>query len=137
MPPSPLATARCSRHVHPKSHFLKVGPPEKSCIRPGLTVPNFQTIMQNREINAFWKECKKHTISKFALSNHVDRVTREADIAGMRRNHYEDIIKTKYLGLIINSSMKTSSDVVRQSRKFYAQVNMLLRNFRYWNLLHP
>ena len=25
--------------------------------------------MQNREINAFWKECKKHTISKSALSN--------------------------------------------------------------------
>ena len=27
--------------------------------------------------------------------------------------------------------MKTSSDVVRQTRKFYAQTNMLLRNFRY------
>ena len=39
--------------------------------------------------------------------------------------------ETKYLGVIINSSMKTSSDVVRQTRKFYAQTNMLLRNFRY------
>ena len=27
--------------------------------------------------------------------------------------------------------MKASSDVVRQTRKFYAQTNMLLRNFRY------
>ena len=32
--------------------------------------------------------------------------------------------ETKYLGVIINSSMKTSSDVVRQTRKFYAQANM-------------
>ena len=31
--------------------------------------------------NAFWKECKKHTISKSALSNCVDGVTGEADIA--------------------------------------------------------
>ena len=41
--------------------------------------------------------------------------------------------ETKYLGVIINSSMKTSSDVVRQTRKFYAQANMLLCNFRYCN----
>ena len=47
--------------------------------------------MQNREINAFWNECKKHTISKSALSNCVDGVTGEADIAGMWRNHYEDL----------------------------------------------
>ena len=32
---------------------------------------------------------------------------------------------------LINTSMKTSSDVVRQSRKFYPQANMLLCNFRY------
>ena len=39
--------------------------------------------------------------------------------------------ETKYLGVIINSSMKTPFDVVRQTRKFYAQTNMLPRNFRY------
>ena len=39
--------------------------------------------MQNREINAFWKECKIHTISKSALSNCVDGVTVEVDIADM------------------------------------------------------
>ena len=48
--------------------------------------------MQNREINAFWKECKKHTISKSALSNCVDGVTGEADIADMWRSHYEDLL---------------------------------------------
>ena len=48
--------------------------------------------MKNREINAFWKECKKHTISKSALSNCVDGVTGKADIAGMWRNHYEDLL---------------------------------------------
>ena len=46
-------------------------------------------------------------------------------------NNIDFVHKTKYLGVIINSSMKTSSDVVRQTRKFYEQTNMLLRNFRY------
>ena len=46
-------------------------------------------------------------------------------------NNIEFVHETKYLGVIINSSMKTSSDVVRQTRKFYAQTNMLLLNFCY------
>ena len=46
-------------------------------------------------------------------------------------NTIDFLHETKYLGVIINSSMKTSSDVVRQTRKFYAQTNMLLRNFRF------
>ena len=39
--------------------------------------------------------------------------------------------ETKYLGVILNSQLKTSVDVFRQTRNFYAQANMLLRNFRY------
>ena len=46
-------------------------------------------------------------------------------------NNIEFVHETKYLGVMINSSMKTSSDVVRQTCKFYAQANMLLHNFRY------
>ena len=46
-------------------------------------------------------------------------------------NNIDFVHETKYLGVILNSSMKTSSDVVRQTRNFYAQTNMLLRNFRY------
>ena len=46
-------------------------------------------------------------------------------------NNNDFVHETKYLGVIINSSMKSSSDVVRQTRKFYAQANMLLRNFCY------
>ena len=43
-----------------------------------------------------------------------------------------DFVKeTKYLGVMINSQLKTSIDVSRQARKFYAQANMLLRIFRY------
>ena len=49
----------------------------------------------------------------------------------LSRNTIDFVHETKYLGVIINSSVKTSSDVVRQTRKFYAQTNMLLRNFRY------
>ena len=48
-------------------------------------------------------------------------------------NNIDFVHETKYLGVIIISSVKTSSDVVRQTRKFYAQTNMLLRNFRYCN----
>ena len=39
--------------------------------------------------------------------------------------------ETKYLGVMLNSQLKTSIDVSRQTRKFYAQANMLLPNFRY------
>ena len=46
-------------------------------------------------------------------------------------NNIDFVHKTKYLGVIINSSMETSSDVVRQKHKLYAQGNMILRNFRY------
>ena len=46
-------------------------------------------------------------------------------------NNIDFVHETKYLGVIINSSIKTSSDVVRQTRKFYEQAIMLLRNFRY------
>ena len=46
-------------------------------------------------------------------------------------NTIDFVQEIKYLGVIINSSMKTCSDVVRQTRKLYAQTNMLLRNLRY------
>ena len=39
--------------------------------------------------------------------------------------------EVKYLGVMIHSSMKTTIDVARQTRKFYMQANLLLRNFRY------
>ena len=47
-------------------------------------------------------------------------------------NNIVFVHETKYLSVIINSTMKTSSDVVRQTRKFYARANMLLCNFRYY-----
>ena len=34
-------------------------------------------------------------------------------------NTIDIVHETKYLGVIINSSMKTFSDVVRQTRKYY------------------
>ena len=39
--------------------------------------------------------------------------------------------EVKYLGVMIHSSLKTTIDVARQTRKFYMQANLLLRNFRY------
>ena len=39
--------------------------------------------------------------------------------------------EVKYLGVMMHSSMKTTIDVTRQTRKFYMQANLLLRNFRH------
>ena len=43
----------------------------------------------------------------------------------------EFVKEVKYLGVMIHSSMKTTIDVARQTRKFYLQANLLLRNFRH------
>ena len=39
--------------------------------------------------------------------------------------------EVKYLGVMIHSSMKNTIDVTKQTRKFYMQANLLLRNFKY------
>ena len=46
-------------------------------------------------------------------------------------NQIDFVHEVKYLGVLLNRSMKTSIDVIRQTRKFYAKANMLLRKFRY------
>ena len=46
-------------------------------------------------------------------------------------NVIDYVHKTKYLGVLLCSDMKTSIDVCRQTCKFYAPTNTLLRNFRY------
>ena len=48
-------------------------------------------------------------------------------------NIIDYVHKTKYLGVLLCSDMKTSIDVCRQTSKFYSQVNALLRNFRYFS----
>ena len=44
--------------------------------------------------------------------------------------HIDFVQEVKYLGVLLDSSMKTSIDVSRQTQKFYAQANMILRNFQ-------
>ena len=39
--------------------------------------------------------------------------------------------EVKILGAMINSSLKTTIDVKRQTRNFYSRANLLIRNFRY------
>ena len=46
-------------------------------------------------------------------------------------NQIDFVQEVKYLGVLLNPSLKTSIDVSRQTHKFYEQANMLLRNFRY------
>ena len=39
--------------------------------------------------------------------------------------------EVKYLGIMIHSSMRTTIAIARQTRKFYLQANLLLRNLRH------
>ena len=81
--------------------------------------------------------CKKHSIT-FNVSKSVcilfkSEVNKKCDDTDMflSGKAIDFVQETKYLGVILNSQLKTSVDVSRQTRKFYAQANMLLRNFRY------
>ena len=47
-------------------------------------------------------------------------------------NIIEYVQKTKYLGVVLCSDMKTLIDVCCQTSKFYAQANTLLRYFGYY-----
>ena len=49
----------------------------------------------------------------------------------LSRNQIDFVQEVKYLEVSLNPSMNTSIDVSCQTRKFYVQTNMLLRNFRY------
>ena len=100
--------------------------------------------------------CKKHSIT-FNVSKSVcmffkSEVNKKCDNTDMilSGKAIDFVQETKYLGVILNSQLKTSVDVSRQTRKFYAQASMknckeetasnhtrcvtivmLLRNFRY------
>ena len=63
---------------------------------------------------------------KCTVNKHCDNST-----VFLSGNQIDFVQEVKYLGVLLNPSMKTSIDVSRQARKFYAQANMLLRNFRY------
>ena len=60
-------------------------------------------------------------------------MNKTCDITNVVRsgNTIDYVHKTKYLGVLLYSDMKTSIDVCRQTSRFYAQANTLLRNFRY------
>ena len=83
------------------------------------------------------KYCASHSIT-FNVKKSVcmffkSSVNKHCDYANvyLGGNHIDFVQEVKYLGVLLNSSMKTSLDVSRRTRKFYAQAIMLLRNFRY------
>ena len=63
--------------------------------------------MQRHDVNAFWKNSRKHTKSKSALSNCIDGITGNADIADMWGRHYEQLLN--------DSSNETSKITVLNS----------------------
>ena len=48
--------------------------------------------MKNHEINDFWKDIRKFSKSKFALSNCIDGVTGVNATADLWRDHYESLL---------------------------------------------
>ena len=81
--------------------------------------------------------CVRHSITfnvkksvcmffKCTVNKHCDNLT-----VFLSGNQIDFVQEVKYLGVLLYSSMKTSIDVSHQTRKFYAQTNILLRNFRY------
>ena len=47
--------------------------------------------VKDHELHDFWKDVRKHSKSKSALSNCIDRVTGETAIADLWRNHYQEL----------------------------------------------
>ena len=50
--------------------------------------------MKDHKLNDFWKDVRKHSKSKSALSNCIDGVTGETAIADLWRNHYQDVLES-------------------------------------------
>ena len=73
--------------------------------------------MQRHDINAFWKDIRKHTKSKAALSNCIDGITGEADIAGMWGHHYEQLLND-------NSNESSKFTVLDSFGNVFANVGM-------------
>ena len=63
---------------------------------------------------------------KCTVNKHCDNST-----VFLSGNQIDFVQEVKCLGVLLNPSMKTCNDVSRQTRKFNAQANMLLRNFWY------
>ena len=60
--------------------------------------------------------------SKCTVNKHCDNST-----VFLSGNHIDFVQEVKYLGVLLNSPMKTSIAVSRHICKFYAQANMLLQ----------
>ena len=81
--------------------------------------------------------CRKHSIifnvGKSICMFFKSAVNRKCDTTDLflSTKVIDFVQETKYLGVMLNSQLKTSINVSRQTRKFYAQANMLLQNFRY------
>ena len=63
---------------------------------------------------------------KCTVNKHCDN-----SIVFLSGSYIDFVQDVKYLGVLLNSCMKTSIDVSRQTRKFCAEANMLLRNYWY------
>ena len=73
--------------------------------------------MQRHDVNGFWKDIRKHAKSKSSLSNYIDGITEEADIADMWERHYEQLLN--------DSSNETSKiKVLNSFRNVLAHVGM-------------
>ena len=73
------------------------------CIRQ-IATEKLANHMKDHELNDFWKDVRKHSKSKSALSNCIDGVTGETAIhvSDLWRNHYQELL---------NDSTRNDDDV--------------------------
>ena len=83
---------------------------------------NLLSICENYCVSHSITSNVKKSIGMFFKSS----VNKHCDYANvcLSGNHIDCVQETQYLGVLLNSLMKTSIDVFRQAPKFYAQANM-------------
>ena len=60
--------------------------------------------IDNHDVDSFWKDIRERNKSKSTMSNCIEGVTGDADIAKFCRDHY---------GSLLNSALNTSSKVLK------------------------
>ena len=86
-------------------------------------------------LNICTEYCQLHdlTFKKFVCMFFRSSANKQCGLSDIfiSRTMCEFAIEAKYLGVMIKSSFKTTINVERQTRNFYARTNLLNRNFRF------
>ena len=93
--------------------------------------------LSHKDYNTTYSACKSSTLNSHSFTNIICCLFFRSSVnkrCALSKNFICDTIckfsnEVKSLGVMISSSMKTTIDVKRQTRTFYARANLLIRNF--------